>query len=64
VSENDYRQPRDLTGSDGPKKSQLTLSQGILKRGDDDDEVDDEVSTTVPGTDPITEQCSLVFQWS
>jgi hypothetical protein len=55
VSENDSRQPRDLTGSDGPKKSQLTLSQGILKRGDDDDEVDDEVSTTVPGTDPITE---------
>jgi hypothetical protein len=31
---------------DGPKKSQLTHSQEMLKRGDDDDDVDDEAITT------------------
>jgi hypothetical protein len=33
--------------SDSLKKSQLTLSQGMLKRWDDYDDVDDEVWTTV-----------------
>jgi hypothetical protein len=44
VSENDSRQPSDLLKnrhSDSIKKSQLTLSQRMLKKGaDDDDEVD------------------------
>jgi hypothetical protein len=49
--ENDSRQSRDLLRnrqSNSLKKSQLTLSQGMLKREDDGDEVDDEVRTTVP----------------
>jgi hypothetical protein len=44
-SKNDSRQPRDLFKngqSDCPKKSKLTLSQGLLKSGDDEDDVDDE----------------------
>jgi hypothetical protein len=47
VSENDSGQPSDLLKnrrSDSLKKSQLTLSQGMLKKGaDDDDEVGDVV---------------------
>jgi LPS O-antigen subunit length determinant protein (WzzB/FepE family) len=43
-SENNSRQPRDLlinSHSDNLKKSQLTHSQGILKKGDIDNESDD-----------------------
>jgi hypothetical protein len=42
--ENDSRQPSNLlknSHSDSPKKSQLTLSQGMLKKGDIDDDADD-----------------------
>ncbi len=56
-SENDSRWPRDLLKNgqgDSPKKSQLSLSQGMLKRGDDDDVVDDEVRTTVPSQNHAT----------
>ncbi len=48
----DSRQPRDLfknEPSDSPKKSQLTFSQGMLKRGDDD-----EVSSSVPTQNCVT----------
>ncbi len=40
----DSRQPRDLLTnrqSDSLKKSQLTLSRGMLKKGDDEDDKDD-----------------------
>jgi hypothetical protein len=36
------------------KKSQMTLSQGILKRCHDDDDVDEEVRTTVPSQNSAT----------
>ncbi len=48
--ENDSKQPRYLLKnrlSDNPKKSQLILTQGMAKKGDDDHDVDDEVRTTV-----------------
>jgi hypothetical protein len=50
-NENDSQQPRDLKNrhSDSLRKSQLPLSQGMLKKGDDDDdEVNDDVRITVP----------------
>ncbi len=63
-SENDSRQPRDLlkTGIVTAKKknSKLTLSQGMLKKGnDDDDEVDYEVRTTVLSQNSATETLSI-----
>jgi hypothetical protein len=43
--------------SDSLKKSQLTLSQGILKkRNDGDDEVDDEMRITVPSQNRISRE--------
>jgi hypothetical protein len=42
---NNFRKPRDLLKnrhSDGLKKSQLTLSQEMLKKGDVDDDADDD----------------------
>jgi hypothetical protein len=57
-SENDSGQPRDLLKnrqSGSLKKSQLTLSQGMLKQGDGhDDEVDNEVRTSVPSQNRAT----------
>jgi hypothetical protein len=56
---NDSRQPRGLLKNrhgEDLKKNQLALSQGMLKTGDaDDDEVDDEVRTTVPSQNCATE---------
>jgi hypothetical protein len=66
--ENDSRQPRDLLKSwhnDILKMVHLTLSQGMLKKGNDDDdeiddEVDDEVRTTVPSHNQATAMLTVL----
>ncbi len=62
-SENISKQPRDLLKnrlSNSLNKSQVTPSQGMLERGDDDsDDVDDEVRITVWSQNHATAtQCS------
>jgi hypothetical protein len=74
--ENNSREPRDLTKnrhSDSLKKSQLTLSQGMMRKGDvivvadDDDDDDNEVRTSASqnyATAPVcTEELFLRTQY-
>jgi hypothetical protein len=63
--ENDSRQLRNILKyrhNGSIEKRQLTLSQGMLKKGDyDHDEVDDEVSTTVSQSCATATLCTEEF---
>ncbi len=58
------RQPRVLLMNKqnaSLKKSQFTLSQGMLKKGDDDDEVNDEVRSSASQNRVTATLCTEEF---